>query len=491
MQSSSSIRVCYAYKRVRYSACAFILALSFALCAVTSPIASDTAFADIRKTDVIYGTTMEARGLQPSMCPSIEADYAYVVDDEGNVYFERDSYSPTQIASITKVMTALVALQNSSLDEMVEVSTYAAHIGESSAQLWPGDELTMEEALKALMIPSGNDAAAAIAEHVGKTLPGYEPSSDNSDASGDTSGSDGAQESGDMAAISAFVKAMNDKALELGCTDTLFENPHGLDEDPFDGNLHSCAADVSLIITAAMQNETFRDIVKTENAAIKIKRGGEDDEIELKSTDELLSTYEGACGVKTGFTEKAGPCFAGACERDGKYLYSVVLHSSSESQRFVDTETLFNWVYENTVSYKLANSSDTISMNLNGIQIDAPVVGYASLSSWIDKTVPVTFGDPSASIDVFALNGNISQDFEFYDIVGSVSAGDVVGKVRFYQRNKQVAEQDLIACQDVEGPSILDGIGISFNRFILSFSDSPTQADSVVINELPLLVDKK
>ena len=162
----------------------------------------------MRKADVVAGETVESRGLTTSQCPSIDAKYAYVVDEDGTVYFERDPDTQTHIASVTKIMTAIVALENASLDTKITVSNEAATIGESSAALKEGDVLTLEDALKALLTSSGNDAAIAIADAVGGSLGGT-----------------------DKAAQAAFVEAMNAKAAELGCTNTIFANPHGLDFD--------------------------------------------------------------------------------------------------------------------------------------------------------------------------------------------------------------------------------------------------------------------
>lgn len=449
------------------SFCALSLALAFFL--------PSYAFAEVQRTDVILGQTMESRGLSASECPSIDAKYAIVVSGDGTDYFERNAAEATNIASITKIMTAVVALDHAEPDMQIYVSQNAASVGESSAGLIEGDMMDLQNALIACMVPSGNDAAVAIAESVGKTILAEQ----GSDASSDSE------------ALGAFVDAMNAKAAELGCSDTVFENPHGLDFDEFSGDLHSCAADVSLIARYAMQNDTFRSIVKMESAEISVVRDGRTTHLELHSTDELLGVYEGACGIKTGNTDLAGPCFAGACERDGEYLYAIVLDSSSEAQRFVDTETLFNWVYGNQVDYKLANSDITADMlDDSGDIEEVPVVAYASLSAWLDKTVPVTLADPDASVSVFRLEGNVSQEFEFDEIGGSVHAGDVVGKASFYQRNEKIAETDLVACEDVAAPGFFDTVSIWFQRMGNIFSGGQDAADSVIVNQTPLILEK-
>lgn len=147
-------------KGARFFAGALALMLAVALC-------PGTAWADVRSSDVITGATVEMRGLPEDECPSIDAEYACLMAEDGTVLFERKADEQVPIASITKVMTALVALENAPLDTRVEVSRYAASVGESTAGLQAGDVMTLDQALSALLVPSGNDAAVAIAESVG------------------------------------------------------------------------------------------------------------------------------------------------------------------------------------------------------------------------------------------------------------------------------------------------------------------------------------
>ncbi len=133
----------------------------------------------------------------------------------------------------------------------------------------------------------------------------------------------------------AFVAAMNAKAAELGCIDTVFDNPHGLDDGEFAGDQHSCAADVAKMARYAMRNETFRAIVGGGDTGIVVDRAdGTRATVELESTDELMDYYDKAIGIKTGFTALAGPSFAGAASNGEKELYAIVIHSTSETQRF-------------------------------------------------------------------------------------------------------------------------------------------------------------
>ncbi len=460
-----------------------LLAVSIAMHPV---LFAQDAYADVRKADIVAGATQEQRGMPPSMCPSIDAERAYLVDENGRIYFERNANEECTIASITKIMTAIIAMENAPMDLEMSVSKEAATVGESSANLMFGDVITLENALYALMVPSGNDAAIVISEGVGQVILENAANSDESlvDSYGNTIEGTSVDECN-----RAFLAKMNSKAIELGCSNTFFTNPHGLDGGKYGTELHSTAKDVSIISAYAMQSEQFREIVDTEKKVFPVKRNGQNVDVEVVTTDVLLGEYTGSCGIKTGHTDLAGYCFSGACERDGITLYAIVLGSTSSEQRFADTEILYNWVYNNTVDYKLANTDEVYEMTFDGDEQSVPVVAYAALSDWEDKTVPVTFKDPDVSVSIFKPDGNISQEFHIDEIHGGVSAGQVVGTATFYQHNEEIATLDLIACADVQGPSILESIGIWWNRLTGS-NDGENEAKTVVINETPVVLDK-
>ena len=445
------------------------LAAFLVICLFTSFMLAyeDTAYADVRKADVIAGSTVEERGLSVAACPSVEAEHAVLVDENGAVYFERDASSPAQIASITKVMTAIVALENAPDGMYVVVSENAATIGESSANLHEGDTMGFDTALKALLIPSGNDAAVALSESVGAAMIAADPSLGNNP-------------------VQAFVDAMNAKAQELGCTDTVYENPHGLDDEQYAGNLHSTAADQAKVAKCAMSYPKIKEIVSGGTDTVTVTRDGAPVSIELQTTDELLEMYEYTIGVKTGVTLLAGPSFMGAAEKDGRQLYSVVLNSTDEYQRFADTQNLFEWGYQHIIQVKLSNSDKSASMTLNGTRRDVPVFAQVDHLDWPDKAVMATLSDPDAAITVFDLEGNVTQTVTFDELHGNVLAGDKVGKVVFKQRNQVVAEQDLIACEDVPAPNPFEAVAIWWQG-LLGGAENAQEYASQVYNVMPVI----
>ena len=278
-------------KHARAIACVLVFVLAL------TPVAGGVgnAYADVRKADIVMGETVDARGLAVAQCPNIDAERAIVVDTDGTVYFERNADDAACIASVTKIMTGVVALDAvasglTSLDSIITVSADAAAVGESSAGLQEGDTMTLKTALYALLVPSGNDAAIAIAESVGAAL------RSSGTASGDSD-------------VKAFVAQMNATAQKLGCTNTVYENPHGLDFDQYNGNLHSTAADQAKVVAYAMTNQTFRSVVGGGSTTITVKRGGSSADVFLETTDGFFDINDDAIGVKTGYTAKAGALF--------------------------------------------------------------------------------------------------------------------------------------------------------------------------------------
>ena len=445
--------------------CALVAMCTLSLCAL--PL---KAHAEVLKADIVCNETVGDRGLSVAECPSIDAEYAVLMDSDGNVLFSRSGDGQSQIASLTKVMTAIVAIDNAPADLHVGVSEAAALVGESSAGLQEGDVMDFNTALKALLVPSGNDAAVAIAEAVGSSMIASNPSL------GDDP-------------VAVFVDAMNDKALEIGCTDTLYENPHGLDDEEYAGDLHSTAHDQALVARCAMSYPEIREIVSGGSTTIQVTREGSKESIDLETTDLLLDMYDKAIGIKTGVTLLAGPSFMGAANDEGREFYSIVLGSSDEYQRFVDTQTIFEWGYEHVTDLKLANSEKYASMGRGAEAREVPVIAEVAHLDWPDKTVSATLKDPDASITIFDLEGNVSQFVELNELHGNIRSGDKVGTITFKQHNEVVAQQDLVACQDLPAPNPIEAIVIWWQGFT-GGSNAVDAADrSEVYNVMPILDD--
>ena len=246
---------------------------------------------------------------------NVSANSAVVIDaDTGCVIYEKNAYERKGMASTTKIMTALVALENCPLEKDIQVSDFAIGVEGSSIYLKQGEHLTMKQLLYALMLQSANDAATAIAYEVGGNIEG-------------------------------FAQLMNKKAEELGLKDTHFTNPHGL----FDDEHYTTAYDLALITRYALENPTFREIVSTQKTIIPLNNG-EGSRV-LVNHNKLLRSYDGCIGVKTGFTKKTGRCLVTAAEKEGTTVIAVTLNAPND---WNDHKAMLDMGLETLKTYSLA-----------------------------------------------------------------------------------------------------------------------------------------
>ena len=413
------------------------------------------AGAQVLTTDNICGKAADARGIAAEDLPDIDASNAFVMGKNGTVYYARSADEQVKIASITKVMTAILAVENCKMDEKITVSNAAATVGNSTAGLLEGDELTVEQALRGLMIPSGNDAAIALAEHVGKKL---DPKTKD--------------------AVATFVKAMNEQAKKLGCTGTLFENPHGLDFDEWAGDMHSTAHDVALMMQEAMKDDTIREVMASKDPWIEVTGADGSDHSHSMETHNVLLDQDGNIGGKTGTTDDAGYCFASAYNRDGDEIYTVVLNSSTTDQRFADTATLASWYYDHKVTVEIAN---TQKKTANG----NPLMARVSQTDWTDKTIDATLADPTAQATVFSLAGEVTEKVSYDDLSGTVHVGDKVGSVTLKQDGTKIAVMDLVADEEGTGPNPIEWLLVKLDRLGRRIDNRPLTAESETVAKAP------
>ena len=413
------------------------------------------AGAQVLTTDNICGKAADARGIAAEDLPDIDASNAFVMGKNGTVYYARSADEQVKIASITKVMTAILAVENCKMDEKITVSNAAATVGNSTAGLLEGDEFTVEQALRGLMIPSGNDAAIALAEHVGKKL---DPKTKD--------------------AVATFVKAMNEQAKKLGCTGTLFENPHGLDFDEWAGDMHSTAHDVALMMQEAMKDDTIREVMASKDPWIEVTGADGSDHSHSMDTHNVLLDQDGNIGGKTGTTDDAGYCFASAYNRDGDEIYTVVLNSSTTDQRFADTATLASWYYDHKVTVDIAN---TQKKTANG----NPLMARVSQTDWTDKTIDATLADPTAQATVFSLAGEVTEKVSYDDLSGTVHVGDKVGSVTLKQDGTKIAVMDLVADEEGTGPNPIEWLLVKLDRLGRRIDNRPLTAESETVAKAP------
>lgn len=227
------------------------------------------------------------------------------------------------MASTTKIMTSIVILEKADLDEMVTVSAKAGGTGGSRLGLKKGDKASVKNLLYGLMLRSGNDAAVALAEHVGGS-------------------------------VKEFAEIMNEKASELGLTNTHFVTPHGLD----DANHYTTALELAKLTDYAMNNETFAKIVGTKSITIYINNQPR----QINNTNELLGTLNGVVGVKTGFTNNAGRCLVTETKRNNMDIITIVLGADTKKDRTKDSVNLIEYTFS---KYKMYNVEEQIIEEFN------------------------------------------------------------------------------------------------------------------------------
>jgi len=245
---------------------------------------------------------------------------AIVIDAlSGRVLYEKEGYSQRKIASLTKVMTAIVTVEHVKLDEVVTVKTGANSIGGSTIGVKKGDEITVKALMYGMLMESGNDCAYALAEYVGGN-------------------------------IEHFGIMMTDKAKEIGAKESSFKNPHGLDVEGH----YSTAYDMALITRYALNNKIINEIVKTNSITLQFGKNVKT----FSNTNRLLRTYSYADGVKTGFTNGANRCLISSATKDDLRVIAVVLGSETTDIRFNDSKNLLEYALDN---YKMRD----LSKNMN------------------------------------------------------------------------------------------------------------------------------
>jgi len=250
----------------------------------------------------------------------VSAQYACVIEqNSGEVVYEKNAYQRHSMASTTKIMTALIAIEQGRLDEVVTASRNASVQEGSSIYLRAGDKIMMRDLLYGLMLNSGNDAAVAVAEHI--------------------SGS-----------VEEFAKLMTETAKSIGAENTQFKNPNGLDADGH----YTTAYDLALIARYAMQNEDFKEIVSTKSKKVTMQSGTE---LYLSNHNKMLKIYEGANGVKTGFTKATGRCLVSSAERNGVSFIAVTLNAPDD---WTDHKNMLDFAFAEYARMMVVDEGDIL-----------------------------------------------------------------------------------------------------------------------------------
>ena len=349
--------------------------------------------------------------------PNVDSTAAILVEEStGKILYEKNAYEKMYPASTTKILTAILVLENCNLNEMATVShnaVYSLPSGYVTAPLVEGEKISIGDLMYALMLKSANDAAIVLAEHVGGS-------------------------------VEEFSDMMNQKATEIGCKNTHFLNPNGMHDD----NHYTTAYDLYVMANYAMKNETFKKYVNTTTYTLPTtNKYSKNDRICLTTNDFLKknSKYynENVIGIKTGTTAEAKNCLVSAAKKDGVELISVVLHSGTNSQglsaRYVDTQAMFDYGFEDFDFLNIVEENNVVqNIEIENGKKDSKsldLIAKDTLTGYINTKTNVSEITPKIE-----LNNTLEAP---------IQAGDVLGKATYTVDNIEYTT-DLIASHDVE-----------------------------------------
>jgi len=330
--------------------------------------------------------------------PSLDAAAWYLVGADGAVLAQKNSRRSRAIASITKLMTAVVVLEHARPSDVVRVSEGAAGIGGSTVFLRAGEELTVAELLRAMLVPSANDAATALALHVGR------------------------------GSAERFVSLMNAKARELGLADTNFENPHGLDEL---GHVSS-ARDATVLVRHALGIQVIRDALGRSSFSLAGRQ-------EFPTTDDLLATWAPLVGGKTGHTQDAGWSEAAAASRRGATVYGTVLGVETRAERNDALRALLEFGLDRYRRIAAVESSRVFG------EVDTGY-GEPAVEVVAERTILRTVREGTPLLERTVLPTRVELP---------VREGQRLGRVEVWEGDRLVASSSLIAAESVSEPGAL------------------------------------
>lgn len=333
--------------------------------------------------------------------------------DSGKILFSQNETEKLPIASVTKIMTTLLVMEaldsgKLSLTDIVTVGEEAAHMGGSQVYLEVGEQMSVDDMLKALIVVSANDATVAMAEH----LAGSE---------------------------SSFVAQMNARAGELGMTETHFANCHGLNEDGH----YSCARDVAIMTRELLKHPKVLDYTGIWMDTI---RGGA---FGLANTNKLIRFYNGANGMKTGFTDTAKYCLSGTAKRDGMQLIAVIIGADTSEIRFASAKKLLDFGFAN-YAVKTPEPQPVEPITVNGGKQPFVKLTYTPLSILVEKGA----GLPEQRIE-------LPESLE-----APVLTGDKIGRVVYYSGDNVVGETPIYAADTVEKNTFFHVFGNILKRIV-------------------------
>jgi D-alanyl-D-alanine carboxypeptidase (penicillin-binding protein 5/6) len=391
------------WRHLRHAAVLTLFAVALLGAAQAHPAVLDS--------DAVGGAPVSSGAVLRQAAPDLYIPSGALTTADGRELWARDPTARRAMASTTKIMTAVVVLENSSLEDFVTVRKTDVKVGESGMGLRAGEQLTVRQLLEGMLIQSGNDAATALAVHVGGSVDG-------------------------------FVAMMNAKAAALDLIDTRYMNPHGLDVPGH----YTSAEDLTALSRYAMRIPEFRRMVGTWSMRVVTQRVTH----KLTNSNVMLKNYPGADGVKTGWTDEAGYCVIVSADRGGIELVATILGAASEEGRFGQATRLLDWGFAHYRPTEIARRGDR--------------TGNVRVSDYLERTVP-TISAESTTVPVLDLSGPVRRRIELLpETPAPVVAGQRLGTMSVYQGDRLLAQVPLVAAKAVPAPTAWQRILFFFAR---------------------------
>lgn len=350
--------------------------------------------------------------------PKINSRYAIILDrDSKAVLYGKNEKTKTRMASTTKIMTSLIVIENTNLENIVEISAKAANTGGSRLKISKGDKITVKDLLYGLMLRSGNDAAVALAEYVGGSIEG-------------------------------FAELMNKKAKELGLENTNFVTPHGLDSDEH----YTTPYELAILTDYALKNETFANIVKTKQCNININGYSR----VISNTNELLGNLNGVYGVKTGFTNGAGRCLVTAVKRENLDIICVVLGADTKKIRTKDSINLIEYAFSNFQKVDIKSKIEEEFNNWKNINSKR-----ITIEKGIKNEIKLKLGE--YNLEEYTIKNNTENSINIkieanLNLIAPVEQETPIGELTILYQEEQILKIPIITAEKIRKKTITDYI---------------------------------
>ena len=347
---------------------------------------------------------------------SLDSRIALIYDRaSGRILYEKNGNKQTPMASTTKIMTAIVVLENANLKDVVTINSKAAGTGGSRLGLKKNDKITVNDLLYGLMLRSGNDAAIALATHVGGSVEG-------------------------------FAEMMNNKAKELGLVNSHFVVPHGLDN----AGHYTTAYELAKMADYALNIDKFKEIVSTRNTTIYINGYAK----AINNTNQLLGSVSGVYGVKTGFTNGAGRCLVTACKRDDLDVITVIIGANTTKQRTSDTIKLIQYAYNN---FEIVNIKEIINnkfeqwreINEGRIYVNKGIKNQLEL--YLEEMEFETMAVEKENVDKIDIEVN-----SIFYLEAPVAKHQIIGNLQVIVNNEKIDILNIYAIEEIRKKEMKD-----------------------------------